>query len=72
MYVYDEVNNCWVSIRTTSQYKQKKKIVRNAWLVIGTIMLMMPPTAVMVTALFTTFMSFMLLDESVYSYQTRD
>lgn len=71
MYIYDEKNNEWISVRHTSQYKKKKRIVRDAWIVSGTFMVLLPPSAVMVFALWMTFMSFTLLDESVYTLPTQ-
>ncbi|WP_455201709.1 hypothetical protein [Kaarinaea lacus] len=67
MYIYDENKNEWIPLRTTAQYKQKKKFVRDAWIVIGILMCGLPASIVMVLALLTTFLSFMLLDESIYT-----
>ena len=66
MRIYDESKNEWIPLRTTAQYKKKKKFVRDAWIVIGILMCGMPVSIVMVLALLTTFLSFMYLDESLY------
>ena len=68
MYIYDENKNEWISLRTTAQYKKKKKYVRDAWIIVGVLMCSLPASIVMVLALLTTFLSFMLLDESIYSH----
>jgi hypothetical protein len=68
MYIYDEDNNEWIPLRTTAQYKKKKKFVRDAWIIVGVLMCAMPVSIVMVLALLTTFLSFMLLDESIYNH----
>ncbi|MBU6954498.1 hypothetical protein [Hahella sp. HN01] len=52
--------------RTTGLYKWKKKIVRNVWLISGLFMLANPSLPVIVaTAIFTAFISFSILDESI-------
>jgi len=67
MRIYDESKNEWISLRTTAQYKKKKKFVRDAWIVIGIVMCGMPVSIVLALALLTTFLSFMFLDESLYN-----
>jgi len=71
MYIYDETNNVWISLRHSTQYKKKKKIVRDAWIIVGLVMIGLPLSFVMALGLLTTFMSFMFLDESIYSYTFR-
>lgn len=68
MYVYDENKNEWIPLRATAQYKKKKKFVRDMWIIVGVLMCGLPASIVMVLALLTTFLSFMLLDESIYNY----
>ncbi|WP_455365595.1 hypothetical protein [Kaarinaea lacus] len=68
MYVYDKTNNQWIPLRQTAEYKKKKKIVRDAWIVVGLVMIGLPLSFVMALGLVTTFVSFMFLDESIYSY----
>lgn len=68
MYIYDESNNQWIPLRNTAEYKKKKKLVRDAWIVAGILMCGLPLSFIMVLALLTTFVSFMLLDESIYRY----
>ena len=67
MYIYDENKNEWIPLRSTIQYKKKKKFVRDTWIIVGILMCGLPVSIVMVLALLTTFLSFMLLDESIYS-----
>ncbi|WP_455223339.1 hypothetical protein [Kaarinaea lacus] len=71
MYIYDQKNNVWIPLRHTAEYKKKKKLVRDAWIIVGLIMIGLPLPFVMALGLATTFMSFMFLDESVYSYSFR-
>lgn len=67
MYIYDENKNEWIPLRATAQYKKKKKFVRDTWIIVGILMSALPVSIVMVLALLTTFLSFMVLDESIYS-----
>lgn len=71
MYVYDEAKNQWIPLRHTAEYKKKKKLVRDAWIIVGLIMMGLPLPFVMALGLATTFVSFMFLDESLYSYTLR-
>lgn len=66
MHVYDKRNDCWVPLRSTAAYRQKRKWVRDGWIGVGIVMLTLPPAGVIGLALFSTFFSFMVLDESVY------
>ena len=68
MYIYDETNNRWIPLRQTAEYKKKKKLVRDAWIIVGLLMIGLPLSFVMALGLVTTFVSFMFLDESIYSY----
>lgn len=48
----------------TKKYRAKKSIVKNFWIAAGTLMIFVPVLPVIVgLALFTTFVSFMYLDE---------
>jgi hypothetical protein len=66
MYVYEEANNRWIPLRHTIEYNKKKKLVRDAWIVVAISMAGLPLSIVVVLALATTFLSFMFLDESPY------
>jgi hypothetical protein len=74
MYVYDERNERWIPLRSTRAYRQKRKWVRDGWIGVAVLMLALPPAGVVSLALFSTFFSFMVLDESVYEglYQAGD
>jgi len=49
----------------TREYRLKKKIVKNVWLISGATMLMNPVLYIILPlALFTTFLSFSILDET--------
>ncbi|WP_143821178.1 hypothetical protein [Motiliproteus sp. MSK22-1] len=52
--------------RTLSKrYREKKKIVRNIWIAAGFLMVSFPlPSFIVTLGLFTTFLSFTILDES--------
>lgn len=50
--------------RYTRKYRLKRKIVRDVWIVSGVLMIGAPLGAVIVLALGTTFLSFMILDET--------
>ncbi|MGD8559895.1 MAG: hypothetical protein PVF34_07590 [Gammaproteobacteria bacterium] len=71
MYVYDEEQHKWIPHRATAEYKQKKKIVRDMWIVMGILMTTSPVALAMGLALLTTFLSFTVLDESIYRQAVR-
>ena len=51
--------------RYTVEYRKKRRLVRDLWLGVGLLMLCFPIAAVFVgVGLFTTFLSFMILDET--------
>jgi hypothetical protein len=50
--------------RYTRKYRRKRKIVRDVWIVSGLIIAAAPPGAAIVLALGTTFIAFMILDET--------
>jgi hypothetical protein len=51
--------------RTSPRYRAKRGLVRDVWIATGLTMLVLPdPTAVGMLALLTTFVSFMILDET--------
>ncbi|HEY5601979.1 MAG TPA: hypothetical protein VIM41_02620 [Gammaproteobacteria bacterium] len=68
MYIYDETKNQWIPRRHTGEYKKKKKLVRDAWIIAGLLMSTLPISFMMGLALLTTFVSLMFLDESMYHY----
>lgn len=68
MYIFDSKNNRWMSLRETAQYRQKKKYVRDAWIVVAIMMLGLPLAGALCLALLATFLSFSALDESVYHF----
>ena len=68
MLIYDRYQNRWVSFRDTAQYRQKRRIVRDAWIIVGIIMCTLPLAGICVIALLTTFLSFTFLDESTYQF----
>lgn len=66
MQLYDDVNNCWVNHRDLPEYQMRKRKVRDAWIGLGLVMLLMPTGILFVTALLGCFLSFMFLDEKPY------
>lgn len=50
--------------RKTAKYRQKQRIVRDVWIFSGLLMLSVPIGMIFVLALGTTFVSFMILDET--------
>jgi len=51
--------------RDSRKYQVKRNMVRDLWLATGLLMLALPhPAAICVAALFATFVSFMILDET--------
>jgi hypothetical protein len=49
--------------RYTRRYRKKQRIVRDIWIVSGTLMLWVPLSFLLVLAMATTFLAFMILDE---------
>ena len=68
MLIYDRNQNRWISFRDTAQYRQKRKIVRDAWIIVGIIMCTLPLAGICVMALLSTFLAFSFLDESEYQF----
>lgn len=71
MHIYDPVQNKWIPHRATTQYKKKRKIVRDMWIFMGILMAASPLALTMALALLTTFLSFVVLDESFYHCPVR-
>ena len=70
MYVYDEKSNEWIRRSQTAEYQRRKRLLRDAWIAVAIIMLALPLAGMIAVALFSTFISFMYLDESDYgSYE---
>lgn len=66
MRIYDAKNNCWISLRETAQYKRKKRLVRDAWILVGIFMIGLPLHGIFTLGLLATCLSFSFLDESAY------
>lgn len=71
MQAFDSKTSRWIPLKSTREYKRKKQLLRNAWIIIGLLMWNAPLSAVLVLALLGTFLSFMFLDESQYSFQVK-
>lgn len=69
MKIYDEVNNRWIDIRSLKQYKRKKMVLRDTWIGLGLVMILLPPVAIMPLALLAGFLSLSFLDESQYQLE---
>lgn len=50
--------------RHTRKYRNKKRIVRDVWIVVGALMIGAPLGLVLALALLSTLVSFMILDET--------
>ena len=50
--------------RYTRRYRRKQKIVRDIWIVSGLLMLCVPLNVILALVLGTTFLAFMVLDET--------
>ena len=50
--------------RYTRRYRRKRKIVRDMWIVSGLLMLCVPLNVILALLLGTTFLAFMVLDET--------
>jgi hypothetical protein len=67
MHLYDESNNAWIEHRKTEEYKRRKNQVKNAWIVVGIVLAMLPVGLCITFAVFLGFMSLSYLDELPYS-----
>jgi hypothetical protein len=66
MYLYDEKRNKWVSHRDTTEYKQRKRHLRDYWTVgLLPLLLLTPPLQIMLLV-FGVFASLSYLDETPY------
>ncbi len=68
MYIYDEKNNTWVALRSTPEYKKKRKIARDYWLVALLAMTLLPLGVIIFLLFLMTFLTFTFLDESIYHF----
>lgn len=50
--------------RWTRRYRAKRRLVRDLWLLVGVLMLLLPPVAQLALALPTAFLAFVILDET--------
>lgn len=72
MYIYDERSNTWIPLRETRQYKTKKRLLRDAWIVGGLVMLLLPSEILTLLLPCCGFLSLAFLDESKYSFKIDD
>ena len=49
--------------RYTRKYQKKRRLVRDVWIITGLLMLSVPLSIILVLAMATTFLAFMILDE---------
>ncbi len=50
--------------RYTRRYRKKQRIVRDMWILSGLLMLCMPLSLILILAMGTTFLAFVILDET--------
>ncbi len=50
--------------RYTRRYRKKQRIVRDMWILSGLLMLCVPLTFILILAMGTTFLAFVILDET--------
>ena len=68
MYIYDEKNNTWVSLRETQAYKRKRRQARDYWIAALLIMTLLPLGAIIFLTFLMTFLTLTFLDESLYHF----
>lgn len=71
MYAFDAKNNRWIPLRSTPEYRARKRKIRDAWIAVGLIMPILPLPVILVLALLGTFLSLTVLDESRYNFDVR-
>ncbi len=67
MYIYDEQNNQWIRLRDTAPYQRRKRQVRDGWIILGLVLIVLPLAAQVGLALLATLLSFSYLDEVPYA-----
>ncbi len=72
MYIYDQRANKWIRLRATPEYRRRKRMIRDVWIVVGIPMIFMPAGIVLAVALLATFLSFSFLDETPYRFPTEE
>lgn len=70
MHFYHAASGKWLPIRETTQYRYRRKLLRDYWLIFATSMLFVAPGLILVFSLLATFLSFMFLDEVEYDNLT--
>ncbi len=72
MKYYDEKQNTWIDIRDTDEYKQRKNVLRDIWIVLLLAMLFMPLGAQIGITLVAALISLFYLDEVPYAHQRKE
>ncbi|MDH5325429.1 MAG: hypothetical protein OEZ68_15050 [Gammaproteobacteria bacterium] len=71
MYAFDAKTNNWIPLKTTHEYQVKRRRLRDAWIIGGCFLPLLPLWGILVAALLGAFLSFMVLDETRYSFEVR-
>lgn len=66
MFIYDEKKNEWIRRDKTRAYQRRKSHLKSAWIGVGLVMALMPPTYVISLAILGMFVSLSYLDETPY------
>ena len=66
MRIYSEKHNQWIDHRDTSEYKQRKRRLRDYWILGLLASLALPPGIQVVALFFGLFISLTYLDEAPY------
>lgn len=72
MFYFDVDSEKWISIRESAEYKNRRKILRDCWIVVAFLMLFVPAAYAIIFALVASFLSFMFLDEVDYVLMKND
>lgn len=66
MHIYDEKHNQWIDHRDTIEYKQRKRKLRDYWIIGLIAALLLAPGIQLVALFFGVFISLSYLDETPY------
>jgi len=66
MHIYDEKHNQWIDHRDTSEYKQRKRKLRDYWIIGLIAILLLIPGIQLAALFFGVFISLSYLDETPY------
>jgi len=72
VFYFDVNSGKWLPIGETVEYKNRRKILRDLWIIVAFLMLLVPAPYAFIIALVATFLSFMFLDAVQYFFISQE